>query len=75
MEEKLICKGMNDECRIYEITPYTANGKTWKYELRYNSLFHGDPTYRYETLKGAKIAMKRMANGIYKDLKPSTAWE
>ena len=66
--EKLICKGINDECRIYE-TDYGY------YELRYNSLWHGDPCYRYKTLKGAKIAMKRMANGIYKGLKPSTAWE
>ena len=65
--EKLICKGVNDECRIYE----TERG----FELRYNSLFHGDPVYRYDTLKGAKIAMKAMARGIYKDLKPSTAWE
>ena len=65
--EKLICKGKNDECRIYE----TENG----FELRYNSLWHGDPIYFYKTLKGAKISMKRMANGIYKGLKPSTAWE
>lgn len=65
--EKLICKGINDECRIYE----TENG----FELRYNSICDGDPCYLYKTLKGAKIAMKRMANGIYKGLKPSTAWE
>lgn len=65
--EKLICKGKNDECRIYEV----SNG----YELRYNSIFHGDPCYSYKTLRGAKIAMARMANGCYRDLKPSTAWE
>lgn len=45
------------------------------FELQYNSIFHGDPCYRYNTLKGAKIAMARMAGGIYKDLKPSTPWE
>ena len=66
--DKLICKGKYDECRIYQ----TEQG----FELRYNSLWYGDPIYRYETLKGAKIAMARMAKGIYKDLKkPSTRWE
>ena len=67
--EELICKGPNDVCRIY----YVDNRG---FELRYNSLWYGDPTYTYKTLKGAKIAMTRMAKGIYKDLtKPSTAWE
>ena len=65
--ETLICKGKNDECRIYQ----TECG----FELRYNSIFWGDPCYIYNTLKGAKIAMARMAKGIYKGLKPSTAWE
>ena len=38
-------------------------------------LFYGDPVYFYTTLKGAKIAMTRMNNGIYRDLKfPSTNW-
>lgn len=66
--EELICKGPNDVCRIYK----TECG----FELRYNSLWYGDSVYTYKTLKGAKIAMARMAKGIYKDLKkPSTAWE
>lgn len=65
--EKLICKGTNDECRIYE----TDRG----FELRYNSLYHGDPIYVYKTLRGAKVAMKKMANGRYKGLKPETKWE
>ena len=65
---KLICKGPNDTCRIYKVNN--------SFELRYNSLWYGDPTYTYKTLKGAKIAMARMAKGIYKDLKkPSTPWE
>lgn len=68
MAETLVCKGENDVCRIYK----TCNG----FELRYNSIFYGDPVYVYETLKGAKVAMARMAKGIYKDLKkPSTPWE
>ena len=65
--EKMICKGTHDECRIYQ----TNRG----FELRYNSICDGDPTYIYKTLKGAKIAMAQMAKGIYKDLKkPSTPW-
>ena len=68
MKEKLLCKAPTDVCRIYK----TEYG----FELRYNSLQHGDPCYLYKTLKGAKIAMARMAKGIYKDIqKPSTAWE
>lgn len=68
IKEELVCKAPNDVCRIFR----TKSG----YELRYNSLWHGDPCYLYETLKGAKIAMARMAKGIYKDLhKPSTPWE
>ena len=68
MQENLVCKGINDVCRIYE----TEDG----FELRYNSLSYGDPVYLYKTLKGAKIAMARMAKGIYKNLKrPSSAWE
>ena len=66
--EKLIYQSKNDECRIYE----TEYG----FELRYNSIFHGDPCYRYKTLKGAKIAMAIMSKGIYKDIKkPSCSWE
>ena len=66
--EKLICKGENDVCRIYEV----SNG----YELRYNSIWYGDIRYLYKTLRGAKVAMARMAKGRYKDLKkPSTPWE
>lgn len=66
--DKLICKGKNDECRIYQ----TEQG----FELRYNSLCDGDPVYLYKTLKGAKIAMARMAKGTYASLtKPSTPWE
>lgn len=64
---KLICKGKNDECRIYQ----TKN----EFELQYNSILHGDPCYKYKTLKGAKIAMARFSKGIYKNLKPSTRWE
>ena len=68
MKEMLVCKGPNDICRIYQ----TEYG----FELRYNSLWYGDPTYIYKTLKGAKIAMVRMSKGIYRDLKkPSTVWE
>ena len=68
MTETLVCKGPNDTCRIYQ-TEYD-------FELRYNSLWYGDAVYTYKTLKGAKIAMARMAKGIYKNLtKPSTPWE
>ena len=67
MSDKLVYKDFNDVCRIYE----TQDG----FELRYNSFFYGDPVYFYTTLKGAKIAMTRMNNGIYRDLKfPSTDW-
>ena len=67
MNDKLVCKGTNDVCRIYETN--------YGFELRYNSLWYGDPVYLYRTLKGAKVAMTRMAKGIYQDLKhPSTAW-
>ena len=70
--DKLVCKGKNDVCRIYE----TEHSGKWKYELRFNSIFYGDPCYGYSTLKGAKIAMSRLLKGTYKDLeKPSTAWE
>lgn len=66
--EELIYKEPNDICRIYK----TEHG----FELRYNSLWYGDPVYVYKTLKGAKIAMAKMKNGIYKNLKkPSTTWE
>lgn len=65
--DKLILKGPNDVCRIYQ----TTQG----FELRYNLLWDGDPTYLYKTLSGAKIAMKNFARGRYKDCKPSTAWE
>ena len=66
--EELICKGQNDVCRIYKVND--------NFELRYNSLWYGDARYTYKTLKGAKIAMARMAKGIYKNLKkPSTLWE
>lgn len=65
---ELVHKGPNDVCRIYK----TKDG----FELWYNSLWYGDPVYTYTTLKGAKIAMSRMAKGIYKNLKtPSTLWE
>lgn len=70
MVDKLICKGRNDICRIYE-----TNGSIWKYELRFNLIWDGDPCFGYDTLKGAKIAMARMLNGRYKNVKaPSTAW-
>jgi hypothetical protein len=66
--EKLICKCENDVCRIYQ----TAQG----FELRYNLICDGDPTYIYKTLRGAKIAAARMAKGIYAYAKkPSTRWE
>lgn len=66
-KEILICKGPNDVCRIYQ----TAAG----FELRYNLLWDGDPTYIYKTLAGAKIAMRNFSRGRYKNSKPSTAWE
>lgn len=69
-KEILICKGKNDECRIYQ-----TNSTRYPFELRYNSFFWGDPCYGYKTLKGAKIAMALKARGIYKDLKPSHPWE
>ena len=65
--KELICKGPNDVCRIF----HTEQG----YEIHYNLIWDGDPKYVYDTLRGAKIAMARMAKGRYLGCKPSTAWE
>lgn len=67
--ETLIFKGENDLCRVYQ----TKSG----FELRFNLISEGDPTYLYQTAKGAKIAAKKMTarGGKYENCRPSTKWE
>lgn len=64
---ELVYKSEYDFCRIYKVK--------LGYELRYSCKWDDNPIYFYETLKGAKLAMRNMAKGRYFGInKPSSAW-
>lgn len=66
MEDILIKKSETDLARIYK----TPNG----YEVRFNLLREGDPTYMYPTEIGAKIAFAKRIKK-YGNEKPISKWE